>query len=222
MNSINENFSKQVSLPTRTNPPQFWARLSEGPLRLRVESDVRLQPQFAPPPPPVREIKQRPAALRRQLLMLAAMAVLSILSYYLVSRFIITAVVVQGRSMAPTFRDGERCFLNRWVYLFATPQRGDVVVIKDPGHSDYAVKRIIGGPHDRLHFKDGSIYLNGEKLSEPYLDKGTATIVPNYSEKWIEIGNDRYYLLGDNRANSEDSRYYGQVRRSQIIGKICR
>jgi signal peptidase I len=143
---------------------------------------------------------------------------LSVLSYYAVSRYIVTAVVVQGASMLPTLHDGDRFLLNRWAYLMHAPQRGDVVVIKDPGHSDYAVKRIVGLPHDVVRLRDGKLFLNGKLFSEPYLSKGTITLTVDGKEHQIMLGPDRYFVLGDNRNISEDSRYYGSVRRDQIVG----
>lgn len=146
----------------------------------------------------------------------------SVPSYLLASRFIVTAVVVQGRSMTPTLKDGERYYLNRWRYLFVSPQRGDVVVIKDPGHSDFAVKRIVAHPYDWVNLKDGTIYVNGRRLDEPYLAQGVRTDTPDLKERWVQLGRDQYYLLGDNRSNSEDSRFYGVVSRQSIIGMLIK
>jgi signal peptidase I len=149
-------------------------------------------------------------------------ALFSVPAYFLASRFIVTAVVVQGRSMTPTLKDGERYYLNRWRYLLLSPRRGDVVVIKDPGHGDYAVKRIIARPYDWLNLRDGKIYINGRRLDEPYLDKGVRTDTPDLKERWVQLGRDQYYVLGDNRGNSEDSRFYGIVPGKNIIGMIIK
>ena len=83
------------------------------------------------------------------------MALLSIPAYFLASRFVVTAVVIQGRSMMPTLKDGEHYYLNRWQYLLMSPKRGDIVVIKDPGHTDFAVKRIVAQPFDWINLKNG-------------------------------------------------------------------
>jgi signal peptidase I len=159
---------------------------------------------------------------RRHLFVLVCVALFSVPAYFLASRFIVTAVVVQGRSMTPTLKDGERYYLNRWRYLLLSPRRGDVVVIKDPGHGDYAVKRIIARPYDWLNLRDGKIYINGKRLDEPYLDKGVRTDTPDLKERWIQLGRDQYYVLGDNRGNSEDSRFYGIVPGKNIIGMIIK
>jgi signal peptidase I len=153
---------------------------------------------------------------------LLCVAAFSILAYFLVSRFIVTAVVIQGRSMQPTLRDGERYYLNRWRYLFASPKHGDVIVLKDPGHNDFAVKRIVAGPNDWVNMRDGNLYLNGKRLTEPYLPEGMRTTIPDRQEKWILLGPDQYYVLGDNRSNSEDSRCYGVVKRKNILGVLIK
>lgn len=160
--------------------------------------------------------------LKQQALVLLFIALFSVPAYFLASRYIVTAVIIQGRSMAPTLMDGDRYYLNRWRYLFLAPQRGDVVVIKDPGHGDFAVKRIVGRPYDWLNLKDGLLYVNGKRLDEPYLSSDTRTDVPDRTEKWIQLGRDQYFLLGDNRANSEDSRFYGVIHRKNIVGMLIK
>jgi len=95
-------------------------------------------------------------------------------------------------------------------------------VIKDPGHNDFAVKRIVARPYDWLNLKDGMIYVNEKRLNEPYLDEGMRTDAPDLKEKWIQLGRDQYYVLGDNRSNSEDSRFYGVVHRKDILGQLIK
>jgi signal peptidase I len=171
---------------------------------------------------PLASENRRPFWLWRHLLVLACVAAFSLPAYFLASRYIVTAVVIQGRSMTPTLKDGDRYYLNRWRYLFLKPNRGDLVVIKDPGHSDFAVKRIVAKPKDWLNIRDGNIFLNGKRLDEPYLPTGTRTDAPDMKEKWIQLGQDQYYVLGDNRTASEDSRYYGVIHRAQILGILVK
>ena len=158
----------------------------------------------------------------RRVAVLAWVLALSLLSYYAVSRHVISAVVVQGRSMLPTLQDGDRYMLNRLTFHYRQPRRGDLVVIKDPGHSDYAVKRIVALPCESVHLKNGLVYINGEKLKEPYLDKGTRTYSPDLKDQLIVVGQGQYFVLGDNRPNSEDSRYYGAVRQDCLIGCLSK
>jgi signal peptidase I len=197
-------------------------------LRMRDEKPSVLDtPEAAPAPvaPKPSEASvatKRPSLFQRHGTTLLLVALLSIPAYFLASRFIVTAVVIQGRSMMPALKDGEHYYLNRWQYLLVSPKRGDIVVIKDPGHTDFAVKRIVAQPFDWINIKNGMLYINGRRLDEPYLAKDTRTETPDLKEKWIQLGKDQFYMLGDNRENSEDSRFYGRVLAENIIGKLIK
>ena len=128
--------------------------------------------------------------------------------------------VVSMRTRAE--KRGDRYVLNRWLYYFREPRPGDLVVIHDPGHNDLAVKRIVAIPSDTLLFEDGKVYVNGFKLSESYLAPNTRTTAPQKTGPRIRLAKDQYYVLGDNRANSEDSRFYGSVHRDLIVGLISK
>jgi len=213
----NSNQSKRDFLPTQLSQPQWeGGKLSLLPLRQGETSTTSKSREswwaslfFA-------------QNVKRQIGLLTVVVVFSIFGYYLVSRFVATTVVVQGRSMAPTLEDGDRFILNRLRYFNHSPQRGDLVVVRDPGHNDYAVKRIVAMPCESLYFKGGNVMVNGKHLFEPYLPAGTQTFLPDAHEKMLVVGKNHYYVLGDNRGNSEDSRYYGAVDRRQIIGSISK
>ena len=206
--------------PTRNQHQTHWEGGEFPPLRMLGEKRSALNATF--PTPTSRNSRSRLESPKRNALILLCVVLFSVPAYLIASRYIVTAVVIQGRSMSPTLKDGDRYYLNRWKYLFSSPQRGDLVVIRDPGHSDLAVKRIIAKPYDWLNLKGGRIYINGKRLEEPYLPKEICTDTPDHREKWIQLGRNQYYLLGDNRANSEDSRFYGVVHRKNILGQLVK
>ena len=217
-----EKSKLKLYLSTQPDNPQ---RVEEGaclpPAMWRVEPTSRGALLFNLKPS-VKIAEPARTSYWRQLLMVLLFAILSTISYFVVSRFIVTAVIVQGKSMAPTLQDGDECLLNRWAYLRHPPGRGDLVVLKDPGHKDCAVKRIIALPGESVHFKQGTIYVNGKRLFEPYLPAGTRTLSSDAKDQYFVLGNDAYFVLGDNRANSEDSRCYGPVHRDWIVGILAR
>jgi signal peptidase I len=163
----------------------------------------------------------------KQIVQAVTAAVLAILSYYLISHYLVQSVQVVGSSMSPTLHDSEHYLLNRWVFHFRNPQRGDIVVIRDPEAHCYSVKRIVGLPGDSIELRatdlhDSRVYINNQKLNEPYLSSNISTwpIGTNTAELVLE-GN-KFYVLGDNRGNSADSRIYRGVARDNIIGLLVR
>jgi signal peptidase I len=152
-----------------------------------------------------------------------ALIVLATASFLVISRFVLQTVEIQGHSMLPTLHDADRCFLNRWVYYLHPPRLGDVVVLKDPSDGGYAVKRVIAASGDSIFFKNGRVFVNGSRLQEPYLLPGIPTYTcSDASEELIVCGHNQYFVLGDNRTNSLDSRMYGPVPRQNILGAIVR
>src|SRR5581483_3822287 len=130
--------------------------------------------------------------------------------YLFIGHFVLQTVQVVGESMLPTLHDSDLYFLNRWAYYLHPPRPSDIVVVKDPTDGVFVVKRVIGTPGDSIYFKQGQVYLNGSKLKEPYLRYGTMTFAnTQVSEALVLCGRDQYFILGDNRNNSYDSRMYG-------------
>ncbi len=126
-----------------------------------------------------------------------------------------------GDSMKPVLSNGDVVLVNRIVYNAKRPKRGDIIVFKPKGNenSHYYIKRIVGMPGETVKILENEIYIDGEKLKEDYktTDIGDVGVV---SEE-IELGEDEYFVLGDDRENSEDSRSadVGNVKRSYIYGK---
>ncbi len=155
-----------------------------------------------------------------QCLLLAGMAVAS---YWLISHFVLQSVEVLGPSMTPTLHNADHYFLNRWLYYVHSPKHSDIVVVKDPTDGTYAVKRIIATPGESVYFKKGRVYVNGRELMEPYLAAGMRTFTgQRANDLFIMCGKDQYFVMGDNRNCSLDSRAYGPILRQNILGAIIR
>jgi signal peptidase I len=214
--------------PTTANDRRgIWDEGEISPLSMARETLTPDTQYYWLHPAPIKGTSSTPPAKPRSSWLKKAcvivwLALFSMGCYYLISRYVITAVEIQGRSMVPTLQEGERYFLNRLAYRWKAPARGDLAVIHDPGHADCAVKRIIGLPGDSVWIREGAVYINNERLAEPYLVPGTRTTTITPQTKALRLGPDRYYLLGDNRACSEDSRQYGVIHRSQIVGLISK
>ena len=160
-------------------------------------------------------------SLLKQFLSCILVAVLAFGSFQFITHYLVQSVQVVGASMFPTLHDSERYVLNRWVYHVREPQLGDIVVLRDPVEGCYAIKRIVARQGDTVHLKDGKILVNGRLLEEPYLPEGTPTYPnPNYREQFVVCGAGKYFVLGDNRNNSADSRLYGAVSRQNILGMV--
>ena len=163
----------------------------------------------------------RRLALRAQLLQCGIVGVVALVSYFLISHFVLRSVQVVGVSMAPTLKNTGYYFLNRCVYLVREPKPNDIVVIRDPLDQSFSVKRIIAGEGDFVYLKGGHVYVNGRMLAEPYLSPGTPTFTfTKQNELAMHCGKGEFFLLGDNRGNSTDSRIYGAVPRQNILGAI--
>ena len=155
----------------------------------------------------------------RQGHILVCVALWSAISFLLFSRFVLATVIIDGASMEPTFHSGDRCLLNRLALVFGSVDRGDMVVLRDRGENDFAIKRIVGLPHDEVEIRKGRVLINGEPLNESYLAPLTRTWAPKGDARY-KLASDAYFVLGDNREVSEDSRYYGPVSFDRLLGVV--
>jgi len=173
------------------------------------------------PAAPARAKVQLP--LRAQILQCGIAAVIALASFLLISHFLLQAVQVVGVSMSPTLQNTDRYLLNLCVFHVREPQPREIVVIRDPLDQCYSVKRIIACEGDSVCLRGGRVYVNGRQLDEPYLSPGVGTFAPvRQEERFWRCGKGEYFLLGDNRNNSADSRVYGTVPRQNILGTIIR
>ncbi|MDQ1426832.1 MAG: signal peptidase [Acidimicrobiaceae bacterium] len=138
-----------------------------------------------------------------------------------VKTFLIQAFFIPSGSMEPTLKPGDRVLVNKLSYKLHDVHRGDIVVFKrppseadDPTIKDL-IKRVIGLPGDRIEGRDGVVYINGQPLKEPYLPPGTTTA--SLPLQTVPAG--QYFVMGDNRGNSKDSRFIGTIPKNLIVGR---
>ena len=150
------------------------------------------------------------AFFREFLLTIAIAAVIVIAFQITVGNY-----VVIMSSMEPSFHEEQRLLVNKAIYIFSEPQRGDVVIFKAPAgrNGDY-IKRIIALPGDTVEIKEEAVYVNNSRLDEPYI-----TSPPKYTMEKREVPENEYFVLGDNRNNSDDSHYNWTLPHENIIGK---
>ncbi len=130
--------------------------------------------------------------------------------------FFITPFYVKGASMVPTFHESEYLVVDEISYRFKEPVRGEVIVFRYPrNEKEFFIKRIIGLPGETVQITGNKVYINGEELSEPYLDSETKTT----GEIVVTLQTDEFFVLGDNRSFSLDSRAFGPLKERYIVGR---
>lgn len=149
---------------------------------------------------------------------------LIIVVFILFGVFFVQPVVVEGTSMLPQLHDGERLLVNKLVYYkfqsvsWGHIERGDIVVFWFPNDPDKSyVKRVIGLPGEMVEIRNGAVFVDGKELKEDYLDADYNQTLPSSPAKKVE--EHHYFVMGDNRDNSSDSRYWGLVPEKYIYGK---
>jgi signal peptidase I len=162
--------------------------------------------------PKVRPTLQRPGWLDEIVRTIIFVVVVTVLFDMAIPRSL-----VDGSSMMPTFVDGERLIVSRVHYLLTRPNRGDIVVFNSlEGDEIMLIKRVIGEPGDVVEWRDHQLYLNEHLVEEDYINE-PCTSCPN--ETWI-LEADEYFVMGDNRNHSRDSRVFGPVPIDHIVGRV--
>ncbi|MDD5591396.1 MAG: signal peptidase I [Dehalococcoidales bacterium] len=151
-------------------------------------------------------------AYARQILVVVLIAV----GIFFLLQATVQSFVVVGSSMMPSYEDGQRLLVNKVFYRIGDPEMGDAIVFQPPTNQrvDY-IKRIIAGPGDTVEIDDGMVYVNDVAITEPYIME-----YPRYTMSRKVVPANEYFVLGDNRNNSNDSHTGWTVERGAIIGKV--
>jgi signal peptidase I len=169
------------------------------------ESPVDAQP--AEPGP--RHAARRQRWLREIVDTAVLTAIIFLLVNAATSRFQIESV-----SMQPTLFEGERVIVDKVSYRLGAPQRGDIVVFGVASEPKDLIKRLIGLPGETVEVSNGTVYIDGQPLAEPYIESPSSDV---YSAR--KLGANEYFVMGDNRANSRDSRSFGPIQVENMIGR---
>jgi len=172
---------------------------------------------------------------RGRLIDYGIVAVVAIALALLAQAFVVKPYRIPSESMASTLRPGDRVLVNRVIYHLREPQRGDVLVFRYPeDRTVIFIKRIVGVPGDRLELRDGSLWVNGRPADEPYVHRATSrpdltrasapVAGSTMREPWslarpYTVPSGSYFVMGDNRTDSDDSRFWGTVPRADIVGE---
>ena len=203
-------------------------------------------PSGRPPEDPPRDTDDRDEAAEKKrgplhfLRELPGLILIALVLALLIKTFLIQAFYIPSQSMEPTLMVGDRVIVNKVVYRFRDPRRGEIIVFENPAHvepernplesfwhwiieglgfstdptKDF-IKRVVAIPGDTIEIRAGDVFINGEQTDEPYISP-----VPDVGDFGPEtIPEDRYFVMGDNRANSQDSRIFEAIKRDTIVGR---
>ncbi|NLC65072.1 MAG: signal peptidase I [Erysipelothrix sp.] len=144
----------------------------------------------------------------------------------LITQFVVRPFRVEGESMLPTIRDSEMGFSNILGVTFGGINRFDVVIVYIEASNKYLVKRVVGLPNETVEYRNDKLYIDGEEVEESFLDMAyVASMTDDHNTFFttdfgpVVLGEDQYFLMGDNRVRSSDSRVYGPFDKSQIKSK---
>jgi len=164
----------------------------------------------------------------RTILEYVVLAVVAIAVALLIQAFLVKPYRIPSESMENTLLIGDRVLVDRISWRFSEPARGDIVVFHPPFAGPVLIKRIVGMPGDQISLEDGAVYLNGKELAEPYVRVVGGESVPTEPfdnglpwslQEPYTVPDGNYFVMGDNRIDSGDSRQFGPVPRGQLVGQ---
>ncbi|MFA5386697.1 MAG: signal peptidase I [Candidatus Paceibacterota bacterium] len=152
---------------------------------------------------------------------------IAVITVVAVRHFLIQPFVVSGRSMEPNFSNGDYLLIDEISYRYRVPGRGEVVVFRSPtDNKSFFIKRVIGLPNEKIDIKDNKITIfnganpQGLTLSESYLNSIFGTSMQSVQDMQVTLTGNQYFVLGDNRPESYDSRSWGPLQKSAIVGVV--
>lgn len=191
--------------------------MAHDPISPRQSVEPGSQPQVTSDPPGTGDERDRASAVRR-LTEWAVIGVAAVLVALLVKTFLLQAFYIPSLSMFPTLKEGDRVLVNKLSYKLHEVNRGDLVVFESlPGEGTERdlIKRVIALPGETVEGRDGHVLVNGRALDESYLAPEVRTEA--FAVRTVPGG--QYWVMGDNRGSSRDSRFFGAVPKSRIIGR---
>jgi signal peptidase I len=178
--------------------------------------------------------KQTPTGGRRHVLVeWVVIVIVALVAALLIKTFAIQAFFIPSQSMEPTLMPGDRVLVNKLAYDFHPVHTGDIIVFRRPPNDttpgiDDLIKRVIGLPGQTVFVSNCRVFINGKELAQPYLPKGWQEPSSEYCTTWpgssplpdpYKVPNGYYFVMGDNRQDSYDSRYWGPLPASYIVGR---
>ena len=158
---------------------------------------------------------KRPSLIQAMLQEIVQVVLPALLLALIVHLFLAQATVVFGQSMEPNLSARQRLIIDKISYRFRSPNRDDIIVLKVPSMDELLVKRIVGLPGETVEIRNGLVYINGQPLPELFKHDES-----NQNMQLTTLGPLDYFVLGDNRGNSNDSRVFGPIKRNYILGRV--
>lgn len=160
---------------------------------------------------------------RKVLLVVVLLPIILFFIFFLVYLFLVRPHKMSGRSMAPNFQDSEYLLTEKVTYYTRNPERGDVVIFTPPiSNTNEFISRVIGLPGEKVMLKSGHVYINDKMLNEPYIKDTVMTYGGTFlnDSMGYTVPTNQYFVMGDNRTASSDSRFWGPISKSVMIGRV--
>lgn len=169
-------------------------------------------------PLPEEEEKTKKRTILREVLAYAIVILAAVVMATLVRVFIFEPFIVPTPSMVPTLQVGDKVLINKMSYKFSNIERGDIIAFHSPVEEKDLVKRAIAVEGDEITLtSEGEIYINDEKITESYLQSGQVVL---YENQTVKLGKEEIFVMGDNRNDSYDSRWFGAISENDVFGKF--